>query len=421
MRIIIAAIVSFLINASTVHGCECGDTTPASCLKNATVIFEGRVESMRIRTHRLFEGMTLTKSRITEYPVFTLKVGKIYKGSLPDHVRVATGIGTADGTAAPDCSFPFELSKEYLVYAWDDSTEYSDLLSTNICSGTNPIYDAGLYLRNLQNSPPTLEDKLREQEDKLREEGDFKRLAKLYESRATAQISGKVSGLAKSGRRYLDFRIWRSVEGEWRRQLSFEEIGQDGGYAYRHLEPGEYKIGVLQDLGKGSRRIGFYGGAERFEEGRSIRVGPEENVTGINIQLKPQSRHTVQGRVICAGGNPFKGQIKIRVANDWDRNQKIGAKINSCGAFRIHGAYSGKFRVIATLEPDNLGPLGAWTISVPEITVPEEAGDVVLRLERESLTERAISHARSIWDIWDVLAEAEPMRQSSTILGVVGL
>jgi micrococcal nuclease len=393
-NLIVASIMlSALARVPQVQACQCADMRPAACLEHAGAVFEGRVESMQIRAHVLFEGMTLTKRTITEYPVFTLTVGKIYKGSLPDHIRIATGIGTADGSAAPDCSFPFEIGQEYLVYAWEGSSEYKGLLSTSICSGTNPIEDADRYLRQLNDSPPTLEDK-------LSDEGDFKGLSKLYESRDTAQISGKILGLTKSGRPYLDFRLWRFVDGEWRRQLSFPEKGQDGRYTFTYLQPGEYRIGVLLTRDNGPRRIGFYGGSKRLEEARSVRIGPKESITGIDIRLKPQSYHTVQGKVACADGSPFEGKIKIRTANDWDRNQKVEAQISSCGSFRIPAVYSGKFRVIATIEPESLDPLDAWTINVPEILVPEQSSHVVLKLERERLAERATSLSSRLWDVW---------------------
>ncbi len=75
-------------------------------------------------------------------------------------------------------------------------------------------------------------------------------------------------------------------------------------------------------------------------------------------------------------------------------------EVKPCGSFEIPDAYSGIFRVIGTLRPDNLDPMDAWTISVPEVMVPEEAGSVVLRLARERLPERATLVTFLPWDDW---------------------
>lgn len=385
---IIAAIVIFAC-APNAQSCECGDTRAATCFKGADVIFEGEVLSMQIRTHALFIGMTLTKRTTTEYTVFTLKVGRVYKGTTAKVVRVATGIGTADGSEAPDCSFPFEIGRKYLVYGVSGIQEYGGMLGTSICTGTNPIGEAGRYLRHLQGKHPT-------KEDILREKHDWDGLAKLDASRETAQISGKIDGMDSEKR--LVSGLWRFSKGEWKED-GFPYIVKDNVYTADRLQPGEYKIGFFQILDNGLRRIGFYGGAERLKEARSIIVGDGSHIHDINITLKPQSRHVLQGKIECSAGQAPSGKIKIRIANSWDVYNEAGIEIGTCGSFRIPNAYSGKFRVISTLEPDTLDPLDAWTISLPEITVPEQT-EVVLNLERERLTERATSFTQPIWDIW---------------------
>jgi endonuclease YncB( thermonuclease family) len=392
MRILIASLIAIFTFAFVreAQSCECGDTRAATCFKDASVIFEGEVLSMQIRTHALLEGMTLTKQTTTEHTVFTLKVGRVYKGAPPKTVRVATGIGTSDGSAAPDCSFPFEIGRRYLVYGYSEIRENGGLLATSICTGTNLISEAGRYLRHLQGKLPT-------KEDMLREKYDWEGLSKLEALRATAQISGKIDGMDKERR--LESRIWRFSEGEWN-QYGFPYIVKDNIYTADRLEPGEYRIGFFQILDNDLRRIGFCGGAERLEEARSIIVGSGSHINNIDIKLKPQSRHVVLGKIECSDGHSPNGKIKIRIANSWDLYKEASVETKPCGSFQIPDAYSGKFRVIATLEPDTPGPLDAWTISVPEIMVPEEAGNVVLKLKPERMSERATSLSYKWGEVW---------------------
>jgi micrococcal nuclease len=397
MKLLAAAMIGFFLGfVPECRGCECSGGDPKFHLKNADVVFEGWVESMQIRTHALFEGMTLTKRTTTTYMVFTLKVGRVYKGSPPKSVKVATGIGTADGTAAPDCSFPFETGKDYLVYAQSGMTEYGGLLYTSICSGTGMINGARFFplgtesnLRYLQGRPPRKEDQL-----------SYEEFSKAYESRATAQISGKIIGKEAHG--LLQYGFWRLIDGEWHEWTS-PDIKPDGSYAFAYLEPGEYRIGFFQIHEDGLRQIGFYGEAERLEDARSIFVGPKSHIKGIDITLKPQSRHVVQGKIDCLNQKIPNRKIKIKIANRWDPYKKSDTELvlEECSSFRIPEIYSGKFRVIASMESEVVDPLDAWTVTVPEIKVPEEASDVLIRINHERLSERAASPAYPVWDIWE--------------------
>jgi micrococcal nuclease len=385
-------IILALCHAPECCSCECGDTRAASCFRQASMIFEGEVASMQIRAHALFEGMTPTKRSITEYTVFTLKVGRVYKGTPSKFVRVATGIGTADGSAAPDCSFPFEIGQKYLVYGLAGIRESGGLLYTNICVGTNRMEEAGLNLRHLQGKPPT-------QEDKLVEKRDFSGLSKLYASRQTAQISGKIDGKIEDKKAYLHSGLWRLKDGEWKEIYSFCQIAGNK-YTFPHLEPGNYRIGFYQVVANQRRKIGFYGGGERLSEAKTVVVGPKTQVTGLDVKLVPQSHHTIRGTIECIGGLSPKGKIRLRVANSWDRNNTSIAQVKPCGPFQIPDAYSGIFRVIGTIEPDDIGPLDAWTIDVPEIVVPEKADNVIIRLKHERLSERSTSPNYIMQDAW---------------------
>ena len=100
MRILIAVLTIIIVSAfgPIAQSCECGDTRAATCFKDASVIFEGEVLSMQIRTHALFEGMTLAKQTTTEYTVFTLRVGRVYKGAPPKIIIDVDDVGSKSRT-----------------------------------------------------------------------------------------------------------------------------------------------------------------------------------------------------------------------------------------------------------------------------------------------------------------------------------
>jgi endonuclease YncB( thermonuclease family) len=393
MRIFIAvvAVIIALSFGPNAQSCECGDTRAAACFRDASVIFEGEVLSMQIRTHALFEGMTLTKRTTTEYTVFTLRVGRVYKGTTTEIVRVATGIGTTDGSAAPDCSVPFEIGKNYLVYGLAGISEYGGLLYTNICAGTDLIGSANRYLRYVQGEIPTKEDELWEKED-------LEKIYRLYASRATARISGRVLGKVSDSKAYLIDGLWRYQDGYWQKSF-FSPKWTANKFAYSDLEPGEYRIGFIQVLSDGSRRMGFYGGGGRVDQAKSILIGTNDRILGVDVNLALQSKTVIQGKMECAAGISLKGQIRLQIADTWVHRHRADILIDPCVPFRIHDIHPGTYRIIGTVNPNEPDPLIAWTTNLPEINVPEQS-EVVLSVERERLSERATSLSQPIWDIW---------------------
>ena len=78
---------------------------------------------------------------------FTMKVRKVYKGTLGRAVHVYTGIGDSD------CGYRFKIGVRYLVYAYENEGR----LSTGICDRTREIRHADLdrnYFNGLSTMPP---------------------------------------------------------------------------------------------------------------------------------------------------------------------------------------------------------------------------------------------------------------------------
>ena len=121
--------------------CTCiGKASIVSALKKADVVFLGTVYSKNIVafSDTIIEGVTVDII-IGQY---TFIVGFSFKGlTKVDTITVFTGLG--DG----DCGFPFELGKNYIVYAYCETKRYrggpdvEPFLFTDVCTRTRLASD----------------------------------------------------------------------------------------------------------------------------------------------------------------------------------------------------------------------------------------------------------------------------------------
>src|SRR5262245_45230766 len=100
----VLALVASTIAVQT-HACECYALDPMSFpLERFTLIASGSVQSI--------EGVAVTsEARTTPVKLVTFAVERTWKGRAATVQQVYTGLG------GPDCGFPFEVGKQYLLAA----------------------------------------------------------------------------------------------------------------------------------------------------------------------------------------------------------------------------------------------------------------------------------------------------------------
>lgn len=109
------AFLFLLFGANETFACSCAprDQTTNADFQQSTAVFTGRVLSVQRKGNA--ENVTIK-----------LAVQKYWKGKISNEMKITT----AKDSAA--CGFNFEVGKDYLVYA----TENSGKLSTSLCSRT---------------------------------------------------------------------------------------------------------------------------------------------------------------------------------------------------------------------------------------------------------------------------------------------
>lgn len=133
-RLLTVLVASCVVAAEPAYACTCmTPATAAEALQKSSAVFRGRV----VKIYRSFfdrVGITRTGSYRIEF-----EISKQWKGTAAKSTVVITRL---TGEA---CGFPFEETKEYLVYV---VTEPKDI-QTGICTGTKNIIEGEQDMQQL--------------------------------------------------------------------------------------------------------------------------------------------------------------------------------------------------------------------------------------------------------------------------------
>lgn len=122
-KFIFFASLFFILHSNDVMACSC--VLPKSnslsklvkeAYKKSNVVFTGEVIEVKTKPNTYFVEVKF-------------KVFDSWKIGLPEEITIITGQGGGD------CGYNFELNRQYLVYAYENSK----VLQTNICSRTNVL------------------------------------------------------------------------------------------------------------------------------------------------------------------------------------------------------------------------------------------------------------------------------------------
>lgn len=210
-----ALIISFLLLAPVIsRACSCvGSGQPCQAFWNASAVFSGEVQEVNVITP---ESVAPDGTRIYGPMSKKIQLSVIEKFSgigEEKFVEIKTGGGGGD------CGYNFQKGLKYLVYAYRNSE--TGALSTGICTRTQLLEKAAEdfdYFKNLKTAKPG------------------------------ARIYGSVfqTYTRRNDAPYLEPKhlpgILVSADG---RGGKFEtRTGEDGGYEFKGLAAGEYKIGI---------------------------------------------------------------------------------------------------------------------------------------------------------------------------------
>jgi hypothetical protein len=100
--------------------CDCAPAPPPKvALRESAIVFSGRVIGVQVVARRV-------DNRERQMRKFQFETNTVWKGDIPKHISVFTGMGGSD------CGYNFKTGENYLVYGWAHDNEFG----TNVCTRT---------------------------------------------------------------------------------------------------------------------------------------------------------------------------------------------------------------------------------------------------------------------------------------------
>ncbi len=121
--------------ADTSNACSCVEKPSVEKdFSQKTAVFSGKVIKIVNASSRISQSSWDSKAVL-------FQVDTVWKGDLPSQVLIYTAI------SEPSCGYPFEINKEYIVYAGGEVEH----LTTTICDRTDLLSNATEDINKLEN------------------------------------------------------------------------------------------------------------------------------------------------------------------------------------------------------------------------------------------------------------------------------
>ena len=294
--------VFLALNFTAVSGfaCTCFGSNNAKTMRDAAAwfsegahaskfIFEGSVTKQEVRTGSAgMPGTAMSMTAYGEYRAVSVHVVKAYRGEAGGDVTVVTGVGGGD------CGYDFETGKSYLIYA---AKTGPNTFTTNMCTGTSLLEDAGAELRFLRGEAPTADDSMDRYAYYLK-----------YLPKRTGTMCGRVSKADGSpfAEAQVDVTQIRE-ESLFPRTASDPDLSKpDGSFCIRGIYPGRYVLTAKTlDYRHDLRWMAYYPGVALRSEATVLEVKAGDNLKGMNFKASQVSVYTVSFRIEASDGTPL--------------------------------------------------------------------------------------------------------------------
>jgi hypothetical protein len=358
-----SALIGLTISCTPTFGCSCVSPPPdvrtAEGLAKWTAshgdaIFEGKVESAEWKWHLLDAKVgDLTSPDLDQDPPFmqvSFEVSRTYRGAQRENIQIRTGLGGGD------CGFPFEIGKQYLVYAFADE---SGQLSTGICSGTALLQESHAnlsYLRGEQIAPGEVE-------------------------RNTPTATGKLCGqVVRTGLDFTDSRILLFRVGNISPMPSDEgEPEQDGSFCLTRVIPGTYHLLFLNGDEGSPTSFVFFAGVAKSSEATAVDVTSGDTDPKLIFNIPPQPTFSVSGTVLVPSRSAMPAECKVLLLSVDPRSFLLAyaQEVSPSGHFDFPQVLPGKYWAFVTVDSE---AASKWLTRKAEVDVEASAANLLLEL-----------------------------------------
>jgi hypothetical protein len=360
--------LSLVVAPSSVLACSCPHPPPPE--PNAApspveripdkdeAVFEGTVSNAQLKGS-LFDAkvgdlISADLEGDSPFMLVSFDVSRSYSGQQEKRVELRTGMGGGD------CGYPFEVGKQYLVYAGKDE---SGQLSTGICSGTGLLEDRKADIASLRGSPVIQTDPPE------------------HRAPVPARLCGHV---VKSNQvSATEHRLMLISVGDKSPVPTDEaQVNDDGSFCAISVSPGEYYLLYVGGTQESPTSFGFYPGVTKLSEAETISLKSGQQIENLLLKVPFQPSYSVSGTV--AVPEKFDSELQAKVLL-FDAEQVFLGLIYrqdlSPGvSFRFPQVLPGKYWAIVMVESDDNSK---WLTKKVEVDVDNNVSGLALTLTQK--------------------------------------
>jgi hypothetical protein len=260
------------------------------------------------------------------YMLVSFDVSRSYSGQQGKKVELKTGLGGGD------CGVPFEVGKQYLVYADKDE---SGQLVTNICSGTDLVEDRKADVASLRGDPAISPDPQ-------------------HRVTAPTRLCGHIlkSGQADSSENRL---LLIGVGNKSIVPSDEAEVEENGSFCASNVAPGEYYLLYVSGSRDATTSFGFFPGVTRLADARTISIERGQQIENLLLKVPFQPFYSVSGRVAAFDKAYAELQPKVALFNaEYIQVGLIYSQdLSLDGIFEFPHILPGKYLAIVTVDGDD--------------------------------------------------------------------
>jgi hypothetical protein len=345
---------------------------------DVALIFEGRVVKQEVRTGSLGGPSTAMSMALSgKHRVVEFDVTRVFRGSNQTHLSIVTGLGTGD------CGYVFWPGESYLVYA---SSWPGGIWFTSICSGTNPVEDAGAAVRFLAGEKPAANDLLSPQEYE-------KQYYEKILPKRTGSVCGQVLKPNGSPLKGAQVALWEPRDDDLpsRGGSDPNTSSYTGHFCIENVPPGKYFLTAERsDFDHDARYVGFYPSVNSQAGAVQLSIDAGVRLPDVKFTTFHEPVFTIRIRVLAPDKTPLSHKYGSRVAVDSeDRNPfsyHINHTLDEDGTYTFGYIPPGKYQV--TIYPETpFSQVAKWKHAQQEVVVRGDT-DVVVQMELANPNQR---------------------------------
>ena len=324
--------------------------------QRADEIFEGKVDRADLKSPLLDASVgDIVPANIEQgEPVMLVSftASHFYRGIQQQHVTVQTGLGGGD------CGFPFEIGREYLVYAYKDD---SGRLTTGICTGTGRLEESAVDLAYLRSEQLPIDHGLpRSDPGKL-----CVRIAKTTADSADARLLllrvGNVSPIP----------------------VGEAEATKSGRFC-ADVEPGDYHLLYLGGNEDSPTSFAYYPGVTRISDATPITIRPAQSISNLIFKIPPQPIFSVTGSVATSNDSRLPAEAKVILisADQPFFSLFYSQDVLPNGTFQFSRVLPGKYWAFVDVDSDSgrSDSKSSWSTRKTEVIVQGDVGQLSLTI-----------------------------------------